>query len=158
MSQKPPTSDGYCPDCGGEIYDNRRDKRNPRAPDYRCRDQECGWKHWLTKRPGRQARTPSGNGAGLDDRTRNRMMLLECIVRATAEVVSGQMTGMGTGPEAVAGTLSLIEQVHGKFLALSIAGMDQFPAVTVRKPEPAPVPEPPEEEYQDPEPPAGPKW
>lgn len=30
-----------CPDCGGKTYDNRATKKNPKAPDYRCRDRNC---------------------------------------------------------------------------------------------------------------------
>lgn len=37
-----------CPDCNGEMWDNRNDKRNPRAPDYKCRDKTCGKGVWLT--------------------------------------------------------------------------------------------------------------
>lgn len=30
-----------CPVCKGEMYDNRENKKNPKAPDYRCKDKEC---------------------------------------------------------------------------------------------------------------------
>ena len=30
-----------CPKCGGEMYDNRNTKKNPKAPDYRCKDDSC---------------------------------------------------------------------------------------------------------------------
>lgn len=30
-----------CPTCGGEMYDNRTDKTNARAPDFRCKDKNC---------------------------------------------------------------------------------------------------------------------
>lgn len=30
-----------CPNCGGEMYDNRGNKRNPKAPDFRCKDKSC---------------------------------------------------------------------------------------------------------------------
>jgi hypothetical protein len=35
-----------CPDCGGRMWDNRMTKRNPRAPDYKCRDRNCGGVYW----------------------------------------------------------------------------------------------------------------
>jgi len=30
-----------CPKCGGPMWDNRDSKRNPRAPDFRCRNRTC---------------------------------------------------------------------------------------------------------------------
>ena len=37
-----------CPDCGGRLWDDRQDKKSPRAPDWKCRDKEgCGWALWL---------------------------------------------------------------------------------------------------------------
>lgn len=30
-----------CPRCGGPMWDNRGDKRNPKAPDFKCKDKSC---------------------------------------------------------------------------------------------------------------------
>lgn len=38
-----------CPKCGGRMWDNRLTKRNPRAPDYRCRDRSCDGVIWPSK-------------------------------------------------------------------------------------------------------------
>lgn len=47
-----------CPKCGGRTWDNRLTKRNPKAPDYKCRDRSCDGVIWPPK-PGRQnAATP----------------------------------------------------------------------------------------------------
>jgi hypothetical protein len=35
-----------CPKCGGRMWDNRLTKRNPRAPDYKCRDRNCDGVIW----------------------------------------------------------------------------------------------------------------
>jgi hypothetical protein len=35
-----------CPKCGGEMWDNRTSKRNPKAPDFRCRDRSCDGALW----------------------------------------------------------------------------------------------------------------
>ena len=40
-----------CPVCGGQMYDVRETKRNPKAPDYRCRTVACKGVRW----PARQA-------------------------------------------------------------------------------------------------------
>lgn len=42
-----------CPKCGGRMWDNRSTKRNPRAPDYKCRDRSCDGVIWPTK-PGEE--------------------------------------------------------------------------------------------------------
>lgn len=30
-----------CPVCNGGMWDNRKKKINPKAPDFRCKDEEC---------------------------------------------------------------------------------------------------------------------
>lgn len=35
-----------CPKCGGRVFDNRATKRNPRAPDFKCRDRSCDGCIW----------------------------------------------------------------------------------------------------------------
>lgn len=35
-----------CPSCGGRMWDNRLTKRNPKAPDYKCRDRNCDGVVW----------------------------------------------------------------------------------------------------------------
>ena len=65
------TGNPACPKCGGPMWDNRDSKRNPRAPDFRCRNRMCDGVLW----PGQHraavpiiGRTPrvgtSGNGSG----------------------------------------------------------------------------------------------
>lgn len=43
-----------CPKCGGRMWDNRRTKRNPRAPDFRCRDRSCDGAIWADSKSGRK--------------------------------------------------------------------------------------------------------
>jgi len=40
------TSSQGCPDCGGPMWDNTENKRNPRAPDHKCKDPQCGGCIW----------------------------------------------------------------------------------------------------------------
>lgn len=35
-----------CPKCGGRVWDNRVTKRNPRAPDFKCRERTCDGAIW----------------------------------------------------------------------------------------------------------------
>jgi hypothetical protein len=38
-----------CPKCGGKVWDNRATKRNPKAPDFKCRDRTCDGVIWPPK-------------------------------------------------------------------------------------------------------------
>src|SRR5687768_1041405 len=44
LPQDAPAPD--CPKCGGAMWDNRASKRNPRAPDFKCRDKSCDGVVW----------------------------------------------------------------------------------------------------------------
>jgi hypothetical protein len=38
-----------CPKCGGPMWDNRASKRNPKAPDFKCKDKNCEGALWPPK-------------------------------------------------------------------------------------------------------------
>lgn len=52
-----------CPLCGGEMWDNRQRKTNPRQPDFKCKDPQCTGVVW----PPRKPKTPTVNGNGRND-------------------------------------------------------------------------------------------
>ena len=52
-------SNPACPVCGGRMWDNRATKRNPRAPDFKCRDRSCDGVVWPAKAG---ASAPQSNG------------------------------------------------------------------------------------------------
>ena len=37
-----------CPICQSDMWDNRATKRNPKQPDYKCKNKGCGKAVWLT--------------------------------------------------------------------------------------------------------------
>ena len=52
-----------CPKCQGAMWDNRENKRNPRAPDFKCKDAACGGVIWPPRDPNAPdagPRPPSG--------------------------------------------------------------------------------------------------
>jgi hypothetical protein len=53
-----------CPVCGGAMWDNRATKRNPRAPDYRCRDRSCDGVIWPSRTPAGDEATAAGGDPG----------------------------------------------------------------------------------------------
>lgn len=60
-----------CPKCAGAMFDNRQTKRNPKAPDYKCKDKGCDGVVWPEKKGGGTARFVAGATAepseGFDD-------------------------------------------------------------------------------------------
>ena len=41
-----PETAAACPKCGGQMWDNRASKRNPKSPDFKCRDKSCDGVIW----------------------------------------------------------------------------------------------------------------
>jgi hypothetical protein len=56
-----------CPKCGGKMWDNRLSKRNPKAPDYKCRDRSCDGVVW----PQRGAPAAPADGIAITPTTEN---------------------------------------------------------------------------------------
>jgi hypothetical protein len=50
--------EGVCPKCGGRMWDNRLNKTNPKAPDYKCRDKACDGVFWPGQWPPKPDATP----------------------------------------------------------------------------------------------------
>lgn len=57
MTEQQQTADVVpnCPKCQGPMWDNREGKRNPKAPDFKCKDRSCDGVIW----PPRAARPAS---------------------------------------------------------------------------------------------------
>ena len=54
-----------CPKCGGRMWDNRLTKRNPKAPDFKCRDRACDGVVWPPKGASRQSAEPKSDAQPL---------------------------------------------------------------------------------------------
>ena len=61
-----------CPKFGGRMWDNRLTKRNPKAPDYKCRDRSCDGVIW----PARQA-SNDGDAASISDAAEEAVAVAE---------------------------------------------------------------------------------
>ncbi len=49
-----------CPKCGGQMWDNRASKKNPKAPDFKCRARSCDGVRWPERQSGPQrVQTPA---------------------------------------------------------------------------------------------------
>jgi len=63
----PQLDEPSCPKCGGRVWDNRLSKRNPKAPDYKCRSRSCDGVIWPPKNESTSAPMVSDDGPPLDD-------------------------------------------------------------------------------------------
>jgi hypothetical protein len=54
-----------CPKCGGRMWDNRISKRNPKAPDFKCRDRSCDGVIWPLRAEKSNGRQPVSAGGPL---------------------------------------------------------------------------------------------
>jgi diadenosine tetraphosphatase ApaH/serine/threonine PP2A family protein phosphatase len=56
-----PVSTPSCPKCDGRMWDNRLSKRNPKAPDFKCRDRSCDGVIWPPRAGGSAGANEAGN-------------------------------------------------------------------------------------------------
>jgi hypothetical protein len=57
-----PRTEESCPKCSGRMWDNRKDKKNPRAPDFKCRDAKCAGVIWPPKEKKAERETVTAGG------------------------------------------------------------------------------------------------
>lgn len=57
------TDEPSCPKCGGRMWDNRLSKRNPKAPDYKCRSRSCDGVVWPPKSKAQLADEATNGGS-----------------------------------------------------------------------------------------------
>ena len=51
-----------CPKCQGPMWDNREGKRNPKAPDFKCKNKECDGVIWPPRSATAAAGAPAAAG------------------------------------------------------------------------------------------------
>jgi transposase-like protein len=52
-----------CPKCQGPMWDNRVGKKNPKAPDFKCKDRECDGVVWPPRNAVAGTATPAAGAA-----------------------------------------------------------------------------------------------
>lgn len=57
------TAAPVCPKCQGPMWDNREGKRNPKAPDFKCKDKSCDGVIWPPRGATTAAAAPAAAGA-----------------------------------------------------------------------------------------------
>lgn len=117
-----------CPKCNGPMWDNRNDKRNPKAPDFKCKNRECGNAIWEKPRAANGgAPAPRANG-GAPSWNAVAMTYKRCWD------IAGKVVGADS-PDRQAATATL-------FIQAAKMGL------SVEPPKPPPPPPPPEPEYE----------
>ena len=61
--QQQPAEEGAiptCPKCKGEMWDNRVGKKNPKAPDFKCKDRSCDGVIWPPRDAAAKPAAPAG--------------------------------------------------------------------------------------------------
>lgn len=51
-----------CPKCGNEMWNNIGNKRNPRSPDWKCKNRQCGHAIWDEPSAPRTSGVPPTSG------------------------------------------------------------------------------------------------
>ncbi len=131
-----------CPDCGGAMWDNRQTKKNPKQPDYKCKNKQCDKAVWL-KAKDDASRSSSGpvQGAGSVPVQRPLGRLyFECLKVAKASLK--EVMGDKTTIEAVVQAAATI------FIGANQTGAPLHTPKKVKPVAPPPPPEP-EPEYED---------
>jgi hypothetical protein len=122
-----------CKDCGNtEFWDNRQTKRNPRAPDYKCK--QCGkavWERNSNRGNGNGGSAPAPNGPT----TPHAVLYKLCVQYAKKEIMP-LLSVDATDDNLLAAAATL-------FIQASKGGA----CWPVRKAEPAPPPPPPDPIY-----------
>ena len=100
-NETPLTGAPACPKCSGRMWDNRASKRNPKAPDFKCRDRSCDGVLWPGQhkaatpimqvhahRNDEGAPTESSNPGAHTPKLGTRTKLQECYLRLTDFVLA----------------------------------------------------------------------
>jgi hypothetical protein len=134
-----------CPDCGGPCYDNRQNKRNPNSPDFRCKDRDCGFAKWLTRKgdPSRKKAFKKGQGGIAAPET--NVLRRQSAQAKALDYLRTKIAARGT----VNGSLARYEFTKEQFKLLidwfehdAVNGSIALRAKPKPEPEPEPEPEP----------------
>jgi hypothetical protein len=91
VAATPDTATPSCPTCGGRMWDNRASKRNPKAPDFKCRSRACDGVIW----PPRPALVFITNPAGGEPMARSRVSEPGMYRNAAGALFKVQESGTG---------------------------------------------------------------
>lgn len=83
-----------CEKCGGAVWDNRANKKNPKGPDFKCKDTGCAEAYWLdTHKSSGGARLaapgPKWTWAQLQETYRNSLRIAAPLVKTMVPNASG---------------------------------------------------------------------
>ncbi len=124
-----------CPKCGGAMWDNRLTKKNPKQPDYKCKNRQCDNAVWL--KDGETGTVPAAVANG---QRAIGPLYYECMAFARKACVH-EFGDLVTPADVIAATATLF-----------IQAVNTGATIRAAKPAPAPPPPPPpapEPQYAD---------
>lgn len=143
-----------CPKCGGDMWDNIDTKKNPKAPDYACKDKQgCGAGIWLTdtqKNAARAQQAPAAGGGGGAPRPMGNIildtMMYRCLQSAYAmldkNVKDGKISSYTCENSLNLATTLFISRTRDRSGILRIEKPAPQPPVPQQPPPPPPPPAP----------------
>lgn len=82
-----------CPVCDGPMWDNRESKKNPKAPDYKCKKKECDGVYWPGEWPPSEDTSAQDEVAELDR--------IAATIQSMINEIKGMDAGDGDAAQAV---------------------------------------------------------
>lgn len=140
-----------CPVCSGEMWDNRTTKRNPKQPDFKCKNKQCAKAVWEQPRAGGNGQSGGNkaNGFQREKWTWNDLFMAYDICHGRIRTTLGKDAPHEAVQAGVATMLITAEK-------LNMAGPDTLKKrAAAPKPKPAPPqpppppPAPPPESFDD---------
>lgn len=124
-----------CPICSSEMWDNRETKKNPKAPDFKCKDKTCDGVIWppKDKKPAPIARAPGApkwTWLALGKTYERSLLLAEMRVTASADRLGTKAT-----------VADVLQATATLFIEACRSGVSEPVVKLPPKPEPQPVPD-----------------
>lgn len=106
-----------CPNCGGGLWDNRGKKKNPKAPDFKCKNKGCDGCYWPPSAKDRFQWADEASGTPLPPQSSPAAPALNAVERywilfdETLDKLNARAAGMKIGGEMIPVDLSGVNAI-----------------------------------------------
>lgn len=114
-----------CQKCGGPVWDNRANKKNPKGPDYKCKDKNCNEAFWFDSAPLAKANAPKqqANGAPKPGGQKWTWQELSTTYERSLKLAEKHMEQLGKRTKIAVTTDNIISAAATIFIAVSRDGV-----------------------------------
>ena len=117
-----------CPKCGGPTWDNRVGKKNPKAPDFKCRDKSCDGVIWPPKNGARQA-APTPEPWEQEQAAAEQSFVQSAKAQTHGELVTQKLNDLMQGYDlCFTHALSLAKRASGPDTVVTLEGVSAIAA------------------------------